>query len=64
MNDSPTDSLDEAQALRLVETAQQMIQIWDRLPVERQAALLQRFGTRENALAALVATRLVSDKPQ
>lgn len=63
MNDMH-DSLDEAQALQLVETAQQMVQIWDRLPAERQATLLQRFGTRENALAALVATRLVSDKPQ
>lgn len=63
MNDMH-DSLDEAQALQLVETAQQMLQIWDRLPAERQETLLHRFGTRENALAALVATRLVGDKPQ
>lgn len=55
-----TSTLDEAQALQMIEAAQQMIQVWERLPAERQAALLSRFGTRENALAALVATKLVS----
>ena len=56
-----TDTFDETQAVQLVETAQQMVQIWNRLNAERQAALLAHFGTRENALAALVATRLVSE---
>jgi hypothetical protein len=58
-----TDTLDEAQAMQLVEAAQQMLTLWQRLPAERQASLLARFGTRENALAALVATRMVGQTP-
>ncbi|WNW13978.1 hypothetical protein RRX38_23395 [Pseudomonas sp. DTU_2021_1001937_2_SI_NGA_ILE_001] len=48
------------QADTLIGTAEQMIQIWSRLSPEKQSALLSRFGTRENALAALVTTRLLS----
>ncbi|WP_213879794.1 hypothetical protein [Pseudomonas sp. dw_358] len=55
-----TDTLDEAQAVQMIEAAQQMILVWNRLPADRQAALLARFGTRENALAALVATKLIT----
>ncbi|MFN1265386.1 hypothetical protein [Pseudomonas lundensis] len=55
-----TDSFDDTQASVLIGTAEQMIVLWDRLTPEKQAPLLQRFGTRENALAALIATRLVA----
>lgn len=58
-----TDILDEAKALQWVEAAQQMLMIWERLPAERRDSLLERFGTRENALAALVATKLVTADP-
>jgi hypothetical protein len=54
-----TEPLDEARALQLVETAQQMVHVWERLSAERQASLLERFGTRETALAALVATKII-----
>jgi hypothetical protein len=37
-----------------------MIEIWNRLSPEKQATLLARFGTQENALAALVTTQLVA----
>jgi hypothetical protein len=37
-----------------------MIEIWNRLSPEKQAALLERFGSEENALAALVTTQLVA----
>ena len=55
-----TDSFDDTQASVLIGTAEQMIVLWDRLTPEKQATLLQRFGTQENALAALIATRLVA----
>ncbi len=51
---------DEKQASTLIQTAEQMIVIWSRLSPEKQSALLARFGTQENALAALVTTRLVA----
>ncbi|WP_416426170.1 hypothetical protein RAM80_09880 [Pseudomonas sp. App30] len=57
------DTFNEAQAAQVIDTAQQMIDIWARLSPEKQQALLQRFGTQENALAALVATRLLA-QPQ
>ncbi|KAA8696964.1 hypothetical protein RA263_12120 [Pseudomonas syringae pv. tagetis] len=50
----------ETQASALIGTAEQMIEIWSRLSPEKQSALLARFGTQENALAALVTTRLVA----
>lgn len=48
------------QADVLIGTAEKMIEIWTRLSPEKQNALLSRFGTKENALAALVTTRLLS----
>ncbi|WP_085723395.1 hypothetical protein [Pseudomonas sp. R37(2017)] len=55
-----TDEFSEAQASVLIGTAEKMIEIWNRLPPEKQASLLARFGTQENALAALVTTQLVA----
>ncbi|MNZ82798.1 hypothetical protein D3C78_1015050 [compost metagenome] len=57
---SMTDEFSEAQASVLIGTAEKMIGIWNRLSPEKQAALLARFGTQENALAALVTTQLVA----
>ncbi|EKN43651.1 MULTISPECIES: hypothetical protein [Pseudomonas syringae group] len=50
----------ETQASALIGTAEKMIEIWSRLSPEKQQALLARFGTQENALAALVTTHLVA----
>ncbi|MGX0957222.1 hypothetical protein AB7M18_003350 [Pseudomonas viridiflava] len=50
----------ETQASALIGTAEKMIDIWSRLSPEKQQALLARFGTQENALAALVTTHLVA----
>ncbi|MEQ7919608.1 hypothetical protein ABQX22_10480 [Xanthomonas sp. WHRI 1810A] len=50
----------ETQAQALIGTAEKMIDIWTRLSPEKQNALLARFGTQENALAALVTTQLVA----
>lgn len=50
----------ETQASALIGTAEKMIEIWSRLSPEKQSALLARFGTQENALAALVTTHLVA----
>lgn len=44
----------------LIETAEKMIDLWLRLSPEKQNALLARFGTQENALAALMTTRLLT----
>ena len=46
--------------LCLIGTAEKMNDLWERLSPEKQAALLKRFGTQENALAALIATQLVA----
>lgn len=60
-----TDEFSEAQASVLIGTAEKMIGIWNRLSPEKQASLLARFGTQENALAALVTTQLVAPvKPE
>jgi hypothetical protein len=59
MTDDPTP-YSEAQASVLLGTAEKMVEIWNRLSPEKQAALLARFGTQENALAALVTTHLVA----
>ncbi|MCD9572453.1 hypothetical protein [Pseudomonas protegens] len=56
-----TESFSETQASVLIGTAEQMIDVWNRLSAEKQAALLARFGTQENALAALVTTRLLGN---
>ncbi len=59
-----TDEFSESQAAVLIGATEKMIAIWNRLSPEKQAALLARFGTEENALAALVTTQLVApDKP-
>ncbi|MEE4788229.1 hypothetical protein V2K52_11985 [Pseudomonas alliivorans] len=50
----------ETQASALIGTAEKMIEIWSRLSPEKQQALLARFGTQENALAALITTHLVA----
>ena len=50
----------ETQASALIGTAEKMIEIWSRLSPEKQQALLARFGTQEDALAALVTTHLVA----
>ncbi|AVO57878.1 hypothetical protein ACTJKT_06900 [Pseudomonas sp. 22526] len=55
-----TDTFSETQASVLIGTAEKMIEIWNRLTPEKQAALLARFGTQENALAALVTTQLLA----
>jgi hypothetical protein len=51
---------DDPQATALIDAAEKMIEIWSRLSDEKQSALLARFGTRENALAALITTRMVT----
>ncbi|EJM41952.1 hypothetical protein PMI26_03307 [Pseudomonas sp. GM33] len=60
MTDELSETFDEKQASVLIGTAEKMIEIWNRLTPEKQAALLARFGTQENALAALVTTQLVA----
>lgn len=57
-----SDDFTEAQASVLIGTAEKMIDIWNRLSPEKQAALLARFGSEENALAALVTTQLVAPR--
>ena len=65
MTDELSETFDEKQASVLIGTAEKMIGIWNRLSPEKQAALLARFGTQENALAALVTTQLVAPvKPE
>lgn len=65
MTDELSESFDEKQASVLIGTAEKMIEIWNRLSPEKQAALLARFGTEENALAALVTTQLIAPvKPE
>jgi len=54
-----TESTDP-QAQAFIGAAEKMIDIWARLTPEKQQALLARFGTRENALAALITTQLVT----
>ncbi|PPK38105.1 hypothetical protein CD175_17870 [Pseudomonas laurylsulfatiphila] len=60
MTDELSETFDEKQASVLIGTAEKMIEIWNRLSPEKQAALLARFGTQKNALAALVTTQLVA----
>jgi hypothetical protein len=37
-----------------------MINVWSRLSPEKKQALLERFGSEEKALAALVTTQLLA----
>ncbi|MBP1125846.1 MULTISPECIES: hypothetical protein [Pseudomonas] len=53
---SPTTPPDAA----VLDTALQMVEVWNRLSEDKQALLLKRFGTQENALAALVTTQLLA----
>ncbi|SFS27286.1 MULTISPECIES: hypothetical protein [Pseudomonas] len=55
-----TDTLPDTAVL---DTALQMVDVWNRLSADKQALLLKRFGTQENALAALVTTRLLAPIP-
>ena len=55
-----TSSFSDAQANVLIGAAEKMVDIWTRLSPEKQAALLARFGTEENAIAALVTTQLLA----
>jgi len=56
MTDNHPDSPDTA----VLDTALQMVDVWNRLSADKQAILLKRFGTQENALAALVTTQLLA----
>ena len=56
MTDTPPDSRDTA----VLDAALQMVDVWNRLSADKQAVLLKRFGTQENALAALVTTQLLA----
>ncbi|MBD8669229.1 hypothetical protein ACVWXR_005139 [Pseudomonas lurida] len=55
-----TDTLPDNPDTVVLDAALQMVEIWNRLSADKQAALLKRFGTQENALAALVTTRLLA----
>ena len=55
-----TETFSDTQASVLIGTAEKMIELWERLSPQKQALLLKRFGTQENALAALIATQLVA----
>ena len=44
----------------ILDAALQMVEVWNRLSADKQAVLLKRFGTQENALAALVTTQLLA----
>lgn len=59
-----TDEFRPSQDEVLMGTAEKMIELWDRLSPEKQTALLTRFGTLENALAALITTQLVAPSPR
>ncbi|MFL1389131.1 hypothetical protein ACI77F_15780 [Pseudomonas tritici] len=56
MTDSSPTSPDTA----VLDAALQMVEVWNRLSADKQAVLLKRFGTQENALAALVTTQLLA----
>lgn len=55
-----TSPFSDAQANVLIGAAEKMVDIWRRLSPEKQAALLARFGTEENAIAALITTQLLA----
>ncbi|MPQ85313.1 hypothetical protein F0170_15730 [Pseudomonas sp. MAFF 730085] len=44
----------------VLDAALQMVDVWNRLSADKQAMLLKRFGTQENALAALVTTQMLT----
>ncbi|BDB21601.1 hypothetical protein cym2001_49660 [Pseudomonas sp. CYM-20-01] len=55
-----TDTLPDTPDTAVLDAALQMVEVWNRLSAEKQAVLLKRFGTQENALAALVTTQLLA----
>lgn len=55
-----TDTLPDNPDTAVLDAALQMVDIWNRLSADKQAVLLKRFGTQENALAALVTTQLLA----
>lgn len=55
-----TTTLPDAPDAAVLDAALQMVEIWNRISADKQAALLKRFGTQENALAALVTTQLLA----
>ena len=55
-----TDTLPDDPDTAVLDAALQMVEIWNRLSADKQALLLKRFGTQENALAALVTTQLLA----
>ena len=55
-----TDTLPNTPDTAVLDAALQMVEVWNRLSADKQAALLKRFGTQENALAALVTTQLLA----
>ena len=55
-----TDTLPDTPDAAVLDAALQMIEVWNRLSADKQALLLKRFGTQENALAALVTTQLLA----
>lgn len=55
-----TDTLPDNPDTAVLDAALQMVEIWNRLSADKQALLLKRFRTQENALAALVTTQLLA----
>ncbi|OIN44878.1 hypothetical protein BLL37_01690 [Pseudomonas azotoformans] len=55
-----TDTLPDTPDTAVLDAALQMVEVWNRLSAQKQAVLLKRFGTQENALAALVTTQLLA----
>ncbi|MCF5238419.1 hypothetical protein FEM54_27935 [Pseudomonas edaphica] len=55
-----TESLPDTPDAAVLDAALQMIEVWNRLSADKQALLLKRFGTQENALAALVTTQMLA----
>lgn len=55
-----TDTLPDSPDAAVLDAALQMVEVWNRLSADKQAVLLKRFGTQENALAALVTTQLLA----
>ncbi|NVZ23860.1 hypothetical protein [Pseudomonas costantinii] len=55
-----TDTLPNTPDAAVLDAALQMVDVWNRLSADKQAVLLKRFGTQENALAALVTTQLLA----
>ncbi|MCI4602532.1 hypothetical protein [Pseudomonas fluorescens] len=58
-DDAPTPPADTPDAA-VLDAALQMIEVWNRLSTDKQTLLLKRFGTQENALAALVTTQMLA----